>query len=209
MSKKISLFATALLLCSLTAQAKTEITDKNDKNAANLLQVEAIKLKSKGSWTELQLAIQNTGNTDAEFECCQIYIENKDQYAIQSLSRQEVKSQIYNKAKTGSILGGIAAVGLGLGGAISGHEELGYAALGVGGASLAANVVGDASAEKQGRNLIIDDIMRTTEFPAGLKIAGVSYFPPKKKWPGSRDIERVHLTYKYKGKTYRTSAPLK
>lgn len=172
------------------------------------LTLDVVKVKAKGSWTEVMIAIQNHGDTDTELQCCTVYLENSDGYAVASLNQGEVRTQIHNKAKTGAIIGGIAALGLGLGGAISGHEELGYAALGVGAGSAIAGTVGDASAEKAGRELIIDDVMRNRVFPAGLKVAGIAYFPPKKKWPGSKNAEEMHLTYKMGKKTYTTSAPV-
>lgn len=188
-------FGALLLLFSQTAVA-----------AEGPLSLDVVKVKAKGSWTEVQIAIRNNGDTDTQLECCTVYLENSDGYAVTSLNQGEVRTQIHNKAKTGAIIGGIAALGLGLGGAISGHEELGYAALGVGAGSAIAGEVGSASAEKQGRELIIDDVMRNRIFPSGLKVAGVAYFPPKKKWPGSKKAEEIHLTYKMGKKTYQTSA---
>lgn len=172
------------------------------------LSLSVVKVKSKGGWTEVQIAIQNNGDTDTELQCCTVFLENTDGYAVASLTRGEVESQIHNKARTGAILGGIAAAGLGLGGLISGNENLGYAALGVGAGSAIAGEVGSASAEKQGRDLVIDDVMRNRVFPSGLKVAGVAYFPPKKKWPGSKNAQEIHLTYKMGKKTYKTSAAI-
>ncbi|HSA60214.1 MAG TPA: hypothetical protein VLJ37_11080 [bacterium] len=172
------------------------------------LSLDVIKVNSKGSWTEVQIAIQNNGDTDAQFECCTVFLENSDGYAVASLNQGEVRSQIHNKAKTGAILGGIAAGGLGLGGLISGHEELGYAAVGVGAGSAIAGTVGEAGAEGAARDIVIDDIMRNHLFPAGLKVAGIAYFPPKKKWPGSKRAEEIHLTYKMGNQTYRASSPV-
>ncbi len=172
------------------------------------LSLDVVKVKAKGSWTEVQIAIRNNGDTDAQFSCCTVFLENSDGYAVASLNQGEVRSQIHNKARTGAILGGIAAAGLGLGGLISGHEELGYAAIGVGAGSAIANTVGDAKADSASRDIIIDDVMRNHLFPAGLKVAGIAYFPPKKKWTGSKNVEEIHLTYKMGNKTYRASAPV-
>lgn len=170
------------------------------------LTLNVVKVKTKGSWTEVMIAIENHGDTDAQLECCTVYLENTDGYAVASLNQGEVQSQIHNKAKTGAIVGGILGVGLALGGAFSGVDELGYAGLGVGAGSAIAGTVGAGSADKARRDLIIDDVMRNQTFPAGLKVAGVAYFPPKKKWPGSKKAEQLHLTYKMGKKTYRTSA---
>lgn len=167
-----------------------------------------IKVKQKGSWTEVTIAIENLGNSDATFRCCTTFLENTDGYAIASLDNSQVQTQIYNKARTPSIVGGILAGGLGLAGVISGKKELGYAGLGLGGASAIAHVVGGGSADKKHRELVIDDIMRNQVFPSGLKVAGVAYFPPKKKWPGSKKAEEIHLTYEYQGRLHRVSAPV-
>jgi hypothetical protein len=196
-SKLWSLSLTFLLLPALASAA-----------GQGPLSLDVVKVKSKGSWTEVQIAIQNNGDTDAEFQCCTVFLENTDGYAVASLTRGEVESQIHNKAKTGAIIGGIAAAGLGLGALISGNNNLGYAALGAGAGSAIAGEVGSASAEKTERDVIIDDVMRNRVFPSGLKVAGVAYFPPKKKWPGSKDAQEIHLTYKMGNKTYRTSAPI-
>ncbi len=173
-----------------------------------LLGIDVVKVKPKGSWTEVTIAIENLGETDAEFQCCTAFLENSDGYAIASLTNADVGTQIHNKAKTPALIGGIAAVGLGLGGAISGVRELGYAAVGLGGASAIAGVVGEGSKEKKYRDLVIDDIMRNHVFPSGLKVAGVVYFPPKKKWPGAKQARQIHLTYKVGGRTQRVSAPV-
>jgi hypothetical protein len=172
------------------------------------LSLDVVKLNSKGSWTEVQIAIQNNGDTDAELKCCTVFIENSEGYAVASLNPGEVRSQNYNKARTGATIGQIVGAGLGIGGLISGREELAYAGLGVAGGSTIAGVVGGASEDKRDRDLVIDDVMRNHVFPAGLKVAGVAYFPPKKKWPGSKNAEEIHLTYKMGNKTYRTSAPI-
>jgi len=170
------------------------------------LSISVVKVKTKGSWTEVMIAIENHGSKDAEFQCCKVFLENTDGYAVASLNREEVQTQIHNKAKTAATIGTILGIGLGLGGAISGHEELGYAGLGVAGGSVIAGVAGESSADGKQRSLIIDDIMRNQVFPAGLKVAGVVYFPPKKKWPGSKKAQAVHLTYNQRGKSYRATA---
>ncbi len=172
------------------------------------ISLNVVKLKNKGSWTEVMLAIANNGNKDLEFQCCTVYLENTDGYAVSSLNRGEVESQIHNKARTGALIGAIVGAGLGIGGAISGNEDLGWAALGVGGTSAIAGLAGSAGAEGAQRALIIDDIMRNQVFPSGLKVAGIVYFPPKKKWPGSQKAQAVHLTYTIGNHTYHASAPV-
>lgn len=171
------------------------------------LGLEVVKVKHRGGWAEVMIAIENRTGRDIEFQCCKAFLEDTDGYAIASLSNREVGSQIYNKARTPAIIGAILGGGLGLGGAISGKKELGYAALGVAGASAIAGVAGDASAEKRHRELVIDDIMRNQVFPAGLKVAGIVYFPPKKKWPGSKQGQAIHLTYTMNGRLHRVTAP--
>lgn len=170
------------------------------------LGLSVVKVKAKGSWTEVMIAVENHGSKDAEFQCCKVFLENTDGYAVPSLTKQEVQTQIHNKAKTAATIGTIVGLGLGLGGAISGHEELGYAGLGVAGGSVIAGVAGESSADGKQRSLVIDDIMRNQVFPAGLKVAGVVYFPPKKKWPGSQKAQAVHLTYNQNGKSHRVTA---
>jgi hypothetical protein len=172
------------------------------------LSLDVVKLNAKGSWTEVQIAIQNNGETDADFKCCTVFLENSDGYAVASLNPGEVRSQNHNKARTGATIGQIVGAGLGIGGLISGREELAYAGLGVAGGSTIAGVVGGASEDKRERDLVIDDVMRNHVFPAGLKVAGVAYFPPKKKWPGSKNAEEIHLTYQMGGRTYRASAAI-
>jgi hypothetical protein len=172
------------------------------------LQVYVIKVKPKMGWTEVTLAIENTGNTDADIQCCTTYLETDDGYAVASLTQAEVRTQNYNRARTPAIIGGIIGAGLGLGGAISGNRGVGYAGLGTLGASAITGTVGEAVSDKNGRNFIIDDIMRNYEFPSGLKVAGTAYFPPKKKWPGSSHARAFHLTYKLNGKSYRVTTPV-
>ncbi len=171
------------------------------------LGVDVVKVKHKSGWTEVTMAIQNMGTRDLKFKCCQVFLENADGYSIQSLTPHEVRTQLHNRAKTAAVLGSIVGAGLGLGGAISGKKSLGYAALGVFGASAIAGTAGGAVADSQSRSLIIDNIMRNQVFPAGLKVAGVVYFPPRKKWPGSRKAQAVHLSYKRGSQQYRSSAP--
>jgi hypothetical protein len=178
------------------------------KPVSGPLSLDVVKVKAKGSWTEVQIAIRNNGNTDAPFSCCTVFLENTDGYSVASLNYGEVESQIHNKARTGSIIGEIIGAGLGIGGLASGNRALGYTGLGIAGGSAIAGVAGDSAAEKQGRDLVIDDIMRNQVFPSGLKVAGVAYFPPKKKWPGSQHAQRIHLTYKMGNKTYRTVADI-
>ncbi len=177
------------------------------KGAPGPLDLYVVKVKARGGWTEVTVAIENDGKTDARVQCCHVYLENTDGYAVLSLTRDEVRSQNVNRARTPAIIGGIIGAGLGLGGMISGKEELGYAAVGTLGSSAIAATVGEHVADKNSRNLVIDDLMRNYEFPSGLKVAGVVYFPPKKKWPGSQSAKAIHLTYKLNGKSYRVFAP--
>lgn len=172
------------------------------------LGLSVVKVKAKGSWTEVMVAISNNGAKDLEFKCCKVYLENTDGYAVSSLSREEVQTQIHNKAKTAAIIGGIVGAGLGIGGIASGNDALAYSGLGVGAGSAIAGTAGEAVAEGAQRGLVIDDIMRNQVFPSGLKVAGIAYFPPKKKWPGSKNAQAMHLTYTLNGKTYRASAPV-
>lgn len=172
------------------------------------LDVYVIKVKPKGSWTEVTIAIENDGKTDANIQCCTVYLETDAGYAVASLTQDEVRTQNYNKARTPAIIGGIIGAGLGFGGAISGKKELGYAALGTLGTSAIAGTVGQHVYDKNNRNFIIDDVMRNRELPSGLKVAGIAYFPPKKKWPGSQRAIAIHLTYKLNGRSYRTTTPI-
>lgn len=178
------------------------------RTADATLGVEFVKMKAKGGWTTIVLALQNQGTADTDFECCQMYIENDAGYAVQALSRDEMQVLIHNRARTASIIGELVGAGLGIGGAIGGVDELVYAGVAVGLGSAIVGVAGDAAKEGQQRSLVIDDIMRNQNFPAGLKIAGVAYFPPKKKWPDSKVLQAIHVTYKLHGKQHRVTVPV-
>lgn len=71
-----------------------------------------------------------------------------------------------------------------------------------------AGTVGEAAAEGAQRSFVIDDIMRVRTFPAGLKVAGVAYFPPRKKWPDSKHLQAIHVTYKLHGQQHRVTVPV-
>ncbi len=199
MLRKLSLVVVAVLLVPALSYAK-----KSEPK----LSMEIIKAKSKGSWTEVFFAIQNHGVKNSDVRCCKAYLENMDGFAIANLNRGELQALIHNKAKTAAIVGGIAGLGMGIGGAAGGVDELAYAGLATAGASGIAAAAGAAAADSQRRNVIIDDIMRNRTFPAGLKVAGAVYFPPKKKWPSSKTAKALHVTYDVKGKEYTISAPL-
>lgn len=171
---------------------------------APALAVEVIKIKNKSSWTELTIAIQNLGTTDATISCCTAYLEDSNGYAIASLTRNDLLAIIHNKARTAATIGSMVGLGMGVGGAVGNINELEYAGIAVGGASVIGGVVGEAAAESQARNLIIDDIMRNKTFPAELKVAGKVFFPPRRKWPSdSRVATALHITYEINGKQYK------
>ncbi|MBI4366602.1 MAG: hypothetical protein HY543_07275 [Deltaproteobacteria bacterium] len=191
-----------LLCCPASGWAKARARG-GDAN----LQVEYVGMKAKGGWTAVVVAIQNTGTHDAEFACCEAYLENAAGYAIPALSGDEMAVLIHNRAKTAAAIGALIGAGLGIVGAVSGSVELIYAATGVGVASGIAGVAGQAAAEGEARHFVIDNVWRAKAFPAGLKVAGVIYFPPRKKWPNSKDPQALHLTYKLRDRTYRITAP--
>lgn len=196
-----------VLLCIILMPAHA--ISKEQKISAPELEVEVLSVKYKGSWTQVGIAIKNLGTADAPISCCGAYIEDGDGYAIASLTRDELSQLIHNKAKNAAAIGAIIGLGLGIGGAVGGVDELVYSGIAVGGASGIGAVAGSAVAESQQRNLIIDDIMRNRTFPAGLKVAGNIFFPPKKRWPGkSRKAQAIHLTYQVNGAQYRIDAPV-
>lgn len=198
------------LFCILLLPAQAISKEKQPASLAPpSLEVEVISVKYKGSWTQVGIAIKNLGTADAPVSCCGAFIEDGDGYAVASLKRDEIAQLIHNKAKTAAAIGAIVGLGLGIGGAVGGVDELEYAGIALGGASGIGAVAGSAAAESQQRNLIVDDIMRNTTFPAGLKVAGFVFFPPKKKWPGkSREAKAIHLTYLVNGAQYSISAPV-
>ncbi|MBT3182182.1 MAG: hypothetical protein HN337_06730 [Deltaproteobacteria bacterium] len=199
MLKKLSLVVVVVFLVPVICYAK-----KSEPQ----LSMEIIKAKSKGSWTEVFFAIKNDGIKSSDVNCCKAYLEDMDGFAIANLNRGELRSLIHNKARTAAIVGAIAGLGMGIGGAAGGVDELAYAGLATAGASGIAGAAGAAAADAQRRSVIIDDIMRNRTFPAGLKVAGAVYFPPKKKWPSSKVAKALHITYEVKGKEYTISAPI-
>lgn len=172
------------------------------------LSLHVVKVKGNNSWTEVQIAVENRRDQDLNMKCCTAFLENQDGYSIASLNSDDIRAQNYNKARTPALIGGVIAAGLGIGGAMSNNKGLQYAALGTGAASAIGAIAGDSAANKRTRNLLIDDVMRNQLFPGGLKVAGVVYFPPQKKWPGSRKAQAVHISYNYGGRTYRASAKI-
>lgn len=204
MKKIFVVLMVVTLMTSQFAWAKTKA-----KTAANAsLGVSVVSVKAKGSWTEVVLALENKGGADVQFSCCKAFLENDDGFSVASLTQGEVRSQIHNKAKTAAAIGAIVGAGLGIGGWAGGSEEAALAGISVAGASAIGGIAGDASANKQARNIVIDDLMRNQLFPTGLKVAGVVYFPPKKKWPGSHTAKAIHVTYSYKGTQQMVTVPL-
>lgn len=181
---------------------------KAGRGATPPLTMDVVTMKAKGGWTAVVIALKNNGAGDAAIQCCTAYLETDAGFAVQSLTRQDLSELNYNRAKTTSTLGGIVAAGLGLGGAIGNVDELIYAGIALGGASAIAGVAGGAQRDAEARNVVIDDIQRVHKFPAGLKVAGVVYFPPKRKWPGSHRAAAVHVTYRVGAREYRVSAPV-
>lgn len=174
--------------------------------AAGPLSIEYIGAKTGKGWTAVEVAIRNNTAKPIAVRCCEAFVENERGYAVASLTASDVSQLNYNKANTAAKLGGLLGAGLGLGGAIGGVDELVYAGVATGIASGAASVVGQAKADGNDRDLIIDDLQRVRKFPPGLKVAGVIYFPPTRKWPGSKAAKAVHLAYTYGGAEYKASA---
>lgn len=176
--------------------------------AAPEFSFEVIKVKYKGGWTEAAVAIQNTGSSDATISCCNFFLENDDGYSVQTLTRDEVLALIHNKAAAASAIGALVGVGLGVGGAVGDIEELEYAGIATGGASVIAGVAGEAAEGASRRRVVVDNVMRVQKFPPGLKVAGIVYFPPRKRWPGSHTAAAIHLVYEAGGTMQRATAPI-
>lgn len=206
MTAKIAkICATLIVLMSMpTAYAKGPVAPV----AAPEFSFEVIKVKYKGGWTEAAVAIQNTGSSEATVTCCNFFLENDDGYSVQTLTRDEVLALIHNKAATASAIGALVGVGLGVGGAVGGIDELEYAGIAAGSASVIGGVVGEAAAEGSRRRVVVDNVMRVQKFPPGLKVAGILYFPPRKRWSGSHTAVAIHLVYEAGGTMQRATAPI-
>ncbi len=206
MKKILLLTMVAVLVLPATMSAKGK---KHYKSAANAsLEVNLIGLKYKGSWTEVQIALENRGSAEATFECCKAFLENDAGFSVASLTQGEVQSQVYNKAKTLATVGTIVGAGLGIAGAIDHSAELGYAAASVAGASTIAGAVAGHAADKAGRNIIIDDVMRAQVYYPGIRVAGTMWFPPKKRWQGSKKPQAIHVVYNYNGQMQKVTVPI-
>lgn len=206
MKKILALAIIAALALPLSAQAKGKKRYKSAGNAS--LEVSLIGIKYKGSWTEVQLALENKGNAQAEFECCKAFLENDAGFSVASLTQGEIQSQVHNKAKTAALIGTVVGAGLGIAGAIDHSAELGYAAASVGGASVITGAVAEHSADKTRRNIVIDDVMRAQIFYPGIKVAGTMWFPPKKRWQGSKKPQALHVVYNYNGQMQKVTVPV-
>jgi hypothetical protein len=152
--------------------------------------------------------LQNKGSSEAKFECCKAFLENDAGFSVASLTQGEVQSQVHNKAKTLATVGTIVGAGLGIAGAIDRSAELGYAAASVAGASTIAGAVAEASADKQHRNIVIDDVMRSQVYPPGIKVAGTMWFPPRKRWQGSKTPQAIIVVYNYNGHQQNVRVPV-
>lgn len=170
------------------------------------LALEYVSTKAASGWTAVTVAIRNKTKAPISVRCCEAFVENGQGYAVASLETDDISRLNNNKARTAAKLGGLLGAGLGLGGAIGGVDELVYAGVATGVASGVAATVGEAKQEGNERDLIIDNLQRVRKFPPGLKVAGVIYFPPTKKWPGSKQAKAVHLTYTWKGGEYKATA---
>lgn len=173
------------------------------------LGLSVVKVKNRGKWTEVEIAIENKTNKNLNLKCCTLFLENQGGYAIASLAADEVQSQIHNSAATVGTIGAIVGAGLGIAGAVSGKEELVYAGIATAGTGIIASTAGEAVTDKKRRDFIIDTIARTELFPAGLKVAGKVYFPPKRRWPGSNKAKALHLTYRVGGRDYEVTSFIK
>lgn len=197
-------------LCCLVCGAASPTLAKGQAASARApVDLDVVAVKAKGGWTAAVIALRNNGAKDARIECCTAYVENDAGYAVQSLTRSDLEILARNRAKTAATIGGIIGAGLGIGGAIGNVDELVYAGISVAGASAIAGVAGSAAHDNEVRNFVIDDMMRVRKLPAGLKVAGVVYFPPMKKWPGSKRAKAVHVTYRLNSREYRAMAPVK
>ncbi len=174
------------------------------------ISVEVLKMKHRGGWTEVTVAIENKSDEVLSVECCTAYLENTKGFAVPSLTGAEIKRQVHNSLGTGATIGQIIGVGLGIGGLASGNDALAYSGLGVGLGSTVVSVAGEASADSRKRGILMDDVLRNQAFPPRVKVAGVVYFPPKKKWPESKEAESLHMIYEDEdGQKRDVSVPIK
>lgn len=201
-------FVLVVMIIAVSAGAALAKGAVSSTTATSQFSFEVIKVKYKGSWTEASVAIQNTGSADATVSCCNFFIENEDGFSVQTLSRDEVLALIHNKAATASAIGALVGLGLGVGGAVGGIDELEYAGIAAGSGSVIAGVAGEAAAEGSRRVVAVDNVMRVHTFPPGLKVSGTVYFPPRKRWPGSHTARAIHLLYESHGATQRVTAPI-
>lgn len=206
MKKILLLVLVAVLTTPAPAMAKGKKHYKSARNAT--LEVSFIGIKYKGSWTEVEIALENKGDVEATFGCCKAFIENEAGFSAASLTQGEVQSQVHNKAKTAALIGTIVGAGLGIAGAIDGSPELGYAAVSVAGAGTIAGAAAEYSADKSRRNIVIDDVMRAQVYYPGIKVAGKMWFPPKKRWQGSKKPAAIHVVYSYNGKMQNVTVPI-
>lgn len=206
MKKILTLVMVMALALPTAAFAKGKYKVRSAKNAT--LEVSFIAMKMKGSWTEVQIALQNNGSQNATFECCKAFLENDAGFSVASLTQGEVQSLVHNKAKTAALVGTIVGAGLGIAGAIDGSPELGYAATSVAGASVITGAVAEHSADTTRRNIVIDDVMRAQIYPPGIKVAGTMWFPPKKRWQGSKKPKAIHVVYAYNGQQQQVVVPI-
>lgn len=206
MKKIIIILLISAFVAPFPAMAKGKKKFSSASNAT--LEVSFIGIKYKGSWAEAQIALENKGSAEASFECCKAFLENDAGFSVASLTQSEVQSQVYNKAKTLATVGTIVGAGLGIAGAISDSAELGYAAVSAAGASTIAGAVAEHSADSSRRNIVIDDVMRSQVFYPGIKVAGTMWFPPKKRWQGSKKPQAIHVIYNYNGKMQKVTVPI-
>jgi hypothetical protein len=203
--KILSHLALALIILgTLGAEAQA----RSYKKLPPPISVEVLKMKHHGGWTEVTVAIENKSDEVLSLECCTAYMENAAGYAVPSLTGQEIKRQVHNSAGAGATIGQIIGLGLGIGGLASGNDALAYTGLGVGTGSTIVSVAGEASANSRKRGIIMDDVMRNQTFPPRLKVAGVVYFPPKKKWPESKEAANLHMIYRADGDQQDISVPV-
>jgi hypothetical protein len=206
MKKIVIALLVGLFLFPINVTAKSKKKFQSASNAT--LEVSFIGIKYKGSWAEAQIALENKGDAEATFECCKAFLENDAGFSTASLTQGEVQSQVYNKAKTLATIGTIVGAGLGVAGAVSDSAELAYAGISAAGASTIAGAVAAHSTDKQQRSIVIDDVMRAQVFYPGIKVAGTVWFPPKKRWQGSKKPQAIHVVYNYNGKMQKVTVPI-
>lgn len=196
--KKIKLIVTILsILISINAFAKEP------------LQFSLLSLQKQGSWVKARFEVANTsGATLGKVNCCTIHLENKKGYSISTLSREELTGLISNKMKTAATIGTIVGVGLGIGGLASDNSDLLWASLGLELASMTAGALGEAAMDKQYKEIYYENIQALESLPRDLKTVVTVYFPPARKWQGSKTPKNIHLSYDYRGKTHETAFPV-